>query len=76
MILTTRMTDAIDDPLLALYDSKGDLIEMNDDIGLNDVGLDVRASVVTITPDVSGIYYVSASIYIGAIRIETITALT
>ena len=36
------MTNPIQDPLLALYDSKGDLIEMNDDIGLNDVGLDVE----------------------------------
>ena len=61
------LTTAISDPLLALYDSKGGLIEMHDDIGLNGVplGLESRDSVVTITPDVSGIYYVSASTYGG-----------
>ena len=60
-----EMTDPIDDPLLALYDSKGDLIEMNDDVGLNDIGLGRRDATVTITPEVSGIYYVSASTYRG-----------
>ena len=61
------MTPAINDPLLALYDSKGDLIEMHDDIGLAGIplGLGTRDATITVTPDVSGIYYVSASTYRG-----------
>ena len=60
-------TNAINDPLLALYDSKGELIEMHDDIGLAGIplGLGMRDATITITPDVSGIYYVSASTYGG-----------
>ena len=58
-------TDPLQDPVLALYDSKGDLIEMNDDIGFNPYDLDSRASTVTITPEVSGIYHVSAGAYRG-----------
>ena len=63
-------TEALDrgplaDPVLALYDSKGELIETNDDIGLNPYDLPIKDSILTITPDVSGIYYVSAGAYRG-----------
>ena len=52
------------DPVLALYDGKGTLIERNDDAGpRNPYGLEPRESVLTITPEVSGKYYVSASTY-------------
>ena len=57
--------DPLKDPVLALYDSKGTLVDMNDDVGPNLFGLDPRSSTVTITPEVDGAFYVSVNAYRG-----------
>ena len=49
----------LQDPVLALYDSKGDMIDSNDDAN----PLTRDSQVMTITPDVSGTYYLGVSYY-------------
>ena len=54
-----RMAEALKDPVLTLYDSKGEMIESNDDANPR-----TRDSeVMTITPEVSGTYYLGVSYY-------------
>ena len=54
-----RMAQALKDPVLAFYDSKGVEIASNDD-----ADLDTRNSeVMTFTPEVSGTYYLGVSYY-------------
>ena len=54
-----RAVEALKDPVLALYDSKGDMIDSNDDANPR-----TRDSeVMTITPEVSGTYYLGVSYY-------------
>ena len=54
-----RMAEALKDPVLTLYDSKGVMIESNDDANPR-----TRDSeVMTITPEVSGTYYLGVTYY-------------
>ena len=55
----TREVEALKDPILTLYDSKGDEIDSNDDASPR-----TRDSeVMTITPEVSGTYYLGVTYY-------------
>ena len=51
------------DTILTLYDSKGGLIDSNDDIDGSKGDLNSRIK--DFTPEVSGVYYISASAYTG-----------
>ena len=55
--------DGLADTILKLFDSKGDLIDSNDDYYID--GLTDLNSKLEFTPEVSGVYYISASAYTG-----------
>ena len=55
----TRSAEALKDPVLALYDSKGVMITSNDDAS----HLTRNSKTMTVTPEVSGTYYLGVSYY-------------
>ena len=61
--LSGAAVDGSNDTVLSLHDSKGGLIESNDDI--DGPKGDLNSQIKDIIPEVSGVYYISASAYTG-----------
>ena len=70
---TADDVNGLNDPILTVYDSKGGMVDMNDDV---DGAMGDLSSKVTITPDSDSVFYIAVSAYSKNPESENVGAYT